>query len=88
MCIFNRLAAPRSAKFGLYLINVTLPGACSRSNLFNEACHAFRARHIYTRPYTSRTNGKAERFIQTLIREWAYALPYPSSDKRAADLPR
>ncbi|MCH7694041.1 MAG: transposase [Proteobacteria bacterium] len=46
------------------------------------------ARHIYTRPYTPRTNGKAERFIQTLIREWADALPYPSSNKRAADLPR
>ena len=33
-------------------------------------------------------NGKAERFIKTLMREWAYALPYPSSDHRAADLPR
>ena len=37
---------------------------------------------------TPKTNGKAERFIQTLLREWAYALPYRSSDTRAADLPR
>jgi transposase InsO family protein len=43
-------------------------------------------RHIRTRP--SKTNGKAERFIQTLLREWAYALPYRSSDSRAAALPR
>ena len=41
-----------------------------------------------TRPYTPKTNGKAERFIQTLLREWAYALPYRSSATRAADLPR
>ena len=45
-------------------------------------------RHIRTRPYTPKTNGKAERFIQTLLREWAYALPYRSSQTRAADLPR
>ena len=47
-----------------------------------------RLRHIRTRPYTPKTNGKAERFIQTLLREWAYALPYRSSQTRAADLPR
>lgn len=40
------------------------------------------------RPYTPRTSGKAERFIQTLLREWAYALPYRFSGTRAADLPR
>ena len=45
-------------------------------------------RHIRTRPYTPKTNGKAERFIQTLLREWAYAIPYRSSDSRSADLPR
>ena len=45
-------------------------------------------RHLRTRPYTPKTNGKAERFIQTLLREWVYALPYRSSDTRAADLPR
>nr|WP_312881002.1 integrase core domain-containing protein [Aminobacter lissarensis] len=41
------------------------------------------ARHIRTRPYTPRTNGKAERFIQTSLREWAYARPYASSNERA-----
>jgi transposase InsO family protein len=58
------------------------------SRLFRKACRLLRLRHIRTRPYTPKTNGKAERFIQTLLREWAYALPYRSSDSRAADLPR
>ena len=58
------------------------------SRLFRKACRLLRLRHIRTRPYTPRTNGKAERFIQTLLREWAYALPYRSADSRAADLPR
>lgn len=44
-------------------------------------------KHIKTRPYTPKTNGKAERFIQTALREWAYAQAYPSSDRRAAELP-
>jgi transposase InsO family protein len=58
------------------------------SRLFRKVCRLLRLRHIRTRPYTPKTNGKAERFIQTLLREWAYALPYRSSDSRAADLPR
>ena len=58
------------------------------SRLFGKACRMLSLRHIRTRPYTPKTNGKAERFIQTLLREWAYALPYRSSDTRAADLPR
>jgi transposase InsO family protein len=58
------------------------------SRLFRKVCRLLRLRHIRTRPYTPKTNGKAERFIQTLLREWAYALPYRSSDRRAADLPR
>ena len=43
-------------------------------------------RHLRTRPYTPRTNGKAERFIQTLLREWAYAKPYLTSGRRNAAL--
>jgi transposase InsO family protein len=45
------------------------------------------ARHIRTRPYTPRTNGKAERFIQTCLREWAYLQPYHSSEERTAAMP-
>ena len=44
-------------------------------------------RHLRTRPYTPRTNGKAERFIQTLLRSWAYGCAYPSSTHRARALP-
>jgi transposase InsO family protein len=44
-------------------------------------------RHLRTRPYRPRTNGKAERFIQTMLREWAYAATYQSSGQRAAALP-
>ena len=48
------------------------------SRLFAKAC-----------PYTPpKTNGEAEHFIRTLLREWTYALPYPSSERRSADMPR
>lgn len=53
---------------------------------FAAAVAEIRARHIRTRPYTPRTNGKAERFIQTLLREWAYARPYTSSGRRRVAL--
>jgi len=58
------------------------------AKLFRKALRMLRIRHIRTRPYTPKTNGKAERFIQTMLREWAYAIPFPSSDRRAHDLPR
>ena len=58
------------------------------SRLFAKALRWLNIRHIRTRPYTPRTNGKAERFIQTLLREWAYAIPYRSSDSRNRDLKR
>ena len=58
------------------------------SRLFAKALRWLNIRHIRTRPYTPRTNGKAERFIQTLMREWAYAIPYRSSDSRNRDLVR
>jgi len=62
-------------------------GACYRSHAFRDACAELRLKHIRTRPYTPKTNGKAERFIQTSLREWAYARTYQSSDQRAAELP-
>lgn len=57
-------------------------GSAYRSKLFAKALQAAGARHVRTRPYTPRTNGKAERFIQTTLREWAYAKPYRSSAER------
>jgi len=59
-------------------------GSAYRSKLFAKALHEAGARHVRTRPYTPRTNGKAERFIQTSLREWAYARPYASSAERTA----
>ena len=58
------------------------------AKLFRKVLRMLRIRHIRTRPYTPKTNGKAERFIQTLMREWAYAITFASSAARAADLPR
>jgi len=62
-------------------------GSAYRSGLFRQALQTAGARHVRTRPYTPRTNGKAERFIQTSLREWAYAQAYPSSAHRAVELP-
>ena len=61
-------------------------GSAYRSKAFRAAVTAAGARHKRTRPYTPRTNGKAERFIQTGLREWAYAQPYASSQERRAAL--
>jgi transposase InsO family protein len=58
------------------------------AKLFGKVLRMLRIRHIRTRPYTPKTNGKAERFIQTLMRQWAYATLFSSSVARAADLPR
>ena len=63
-------------------------GNCYRSHLFHDACAAASLRHIRTKPYRPRTNGKAERFIQTVMRECAYARPFQSSQERADALPR
>ena len=62
------------------------PAYVSRS--FAKACKVLGLRHIRTRPYTPRTNGKAERFIQTLCREWAYGMPFQNSEERNQWLPR
>ena len=62
-------------------------GSCYRARRFAQLCRRVMLRHVRTRPYTPRTNGKAERFIQTLLREWAYARPFYSSAERALLLP-
>jgi transposase InsO family protein len=61
-------------------------GPAYRSTAHAFACRAMGIRHIRTRPYRPQTNGKAERFIRTMLREWAYAAVYGSSPERAAAL--
>jgi transposase InsO family protein len=62
-------------------------GSAYRAALIADLCRSRRMRHLFTRPYTPRTNGKAERFIQTAMREWAYARSYDHSQQRADALP-
>ena len=62
-------------------------GSAYRSKRFAKLLRRLKIKHIRTRPYTPRTNGKAERFIQTLLREWAYAFTYPDSNARTRELP-
>ena len=62
-------------------------GSCYKAFAFRDACRDLGIKHIRTKPYTPKTNGKAERFIQTALREWAYAQAYPTSDRRAEELP-
>lgn len=62
-------------------------GARYRSHAHANVCHQLRIRHSFTRPYRPRTNGKAERFIQTLTSRWAYGAIYGTSTERTAALP-
>jgi transposase InsO family protein len=74
-------------KLGITVTRVmTDNGSCYRSRAFRDTCNTLKLRHIRTRPYTPKTNGKAERFIQTSLREWAYAIAYPTSNHRKAAL--
>ncbi len=76
------------AALGIWFQRVlTDNGSGYRSRRFQRLCRRLGLKHIYTRPYTPRTNGKAERFIQTLLREWAYARTYQSSEHRVRHLP-
>lgn len=59
-------------------------GACYRSRRFRRLVGRLGMRHLRTRPYTPRTNGKAERLVQTSLREWAYARSYVNSQQRAS----
>jgi transposase InsO family protein len=62
-------------------------GSCYKSFAFRRACKRLGLRHIRTKSYSPQTNGKAERFIQTSLREWAYAKAYRNSQQRKAELP-
>ena len=85
---FLRAAVAYLASLGVTVQRVmTDNGSCYRSRAFRKACADLGLKHIRTRPYTPKTNGKAERFIQTALREWAYAQAYPSSAHRAVELP-
>ena len=63
-------------------------GSAFRSKDFAKACRALKLKHSFTRPYRPQTNGKAERFIQSALREWAYGIPYNHSSERTAMLER
>ena len=62
-------------------------GACYRSHVHARALGELGIRHLFTRPYRPRTNGKAERFIQTMTNRWAYGAIYGSSAECTAALP-
>lgn len=85
---FLKAAVAYYASLGVSVVRVmTDNGSCYRSKAFARTCRQLGLKHIRTKPYTPRTNGKAERFIQTALREWAYAIAYPNSDRRAGELP-
>ena len=85
---FLERAAERFARCGVTIERVlTDNGAGYLSHDFRERCQRLRISHSRTRPRRPQTNGKAERFIQTLLREWAHARLYTTSIERAATLP-
>jgi transposase InsO family protein len=76
-------AAAYFARHNIHLRRVmTDNGPCFYADRFRDACRDLQLKHLRTRIYTPRTNGKAERFIQTAIREWAYARLYQNSEER------
>jgi transposase InsO family protein len=86
---FLRAAVAYYAGLGLTIREImTDNGSCYRSRHFAQTCRELGLRHHFTKPYTPRTNGKAERFIQSALREWAYARAYARSHQRIAALPR
>jgi transposase InsO family protein len=83
------MAAAEFAAAGIRIERVlTDNGASYRSHQFGAAVVALGARHKRTRPFRPQTNGKAERFIQTLLHEWAYVRPYRSNAARLSALSR
>lgn len=84
---FLRFLIGRYRQMGIVVKRImTDNGPCYVSRLFRAACRDLGLKHIRTRPYTPRTNGKAERFIRTALKEWAYAVAYPHSDIRTKAL--
>jgi Integrase core domain len=86
---FLKAAVTSCASLGVTVARVmTDNGSCYKAFDFRDACRDLGLKHLRTRPDTPKTNGKAERFIQSALREWAYAQPYTHSDRRTAELPR
>jgi transposase InsO family protein len=83
---FLRQAVAYYASLGVRIERVMTDNGTGYKNTFKTACDQLGIRHIKTKPYTPKTNGKAERFVQTSLREWAYARPYVSSAQREAAL--
>jgi transposase InsO family protein/transposase-like protein len=85
---FLRAAVAYYASLGVAVARVmTDNGSCYRARTFAKACRDLGLKHVRTKPFTPKTNGKAERFIQTALREWAYAQAYPTSHHRRLELP-
>jgi transposase InsO family protein len=84
----HELAAAEFARLGVRIEQVmTDNGGPYRSRAYAATLTVLGARHKRTRPYRPQTNRKAERFIKTMLGEWAYARPYRSNDQRLAALP-
>jgi len=84
---FLRRAVAFFARYGIRVERVLSDnGACYRATVHALACRSLGIRHLRTRPYRPQTNGKAERFIRTLLNGWAYAAIYRSSLERTAAL--
>jgi transposase InsO family protein len=84
---FYHLAGAHFSRFGFSMRRIlTDNGACYRHWKFQKTMREIHVKHRFTRPYTPRTNGKAERFIQTSLREWAYARCYQNSIEREEQL--
>ena len=83
------LAAARFAEIGIRIERMlTDNGASYRSHAYRDTLARHEIRHKRTRPFRPQTNGKAERFIRTLLDEWAYARPYRSNGDRLHALRR
>jgi transposase InsO family protein len=84
---FLRRAVRHFASYGITVERlITDNGSAYRSTVHAIGCRALRIRHLRTRPYRPQTNGKAERFIRTLLGGWAYGAIYATSDERNAAL--
>jgi transposase InsO family protein len=85
--LFFHMARAHFSRFGISVKRVlTDNGSCYRHWCFQKTLRAACVKQRFTRPYTPRTNGKAERFIQTALREWAYARSYQNSLEREIEL--